>query len=146
MKKIVCFSLALLALLGCLTSCNFTQNITGGLAEETEAAEKVEEMMNALTEGSVADAEALMHPDVAENVDSAISRMIDYLAGREANTMEVKGVNINTSTGTAGKVRQEQLTYRVALSDGEVIYLSVTHISNNAGSGFISFQLVLGVI
>ena len=45
-----------------------------------------------------------------------------------------------------GKARQEQVAYQVTLTDGSVIYLNVVYLSNTAGAGFVSFQLVLGVV
>ena len=146
MKKIICFSLVLLALLGCLTACNFTQNMSGAIAGEAEATPKVEEMMAALAEDNTSDAKALLHPQVAETSDNAIAQMSAYLAGRKANTIELISINISTSTGTAGKTRQERVGYKVTLTDGAVIFLNAVHLSNNQGVGFASFQVVLGVV
>lgn len=146
MKKLICISLVLLVLFGCLTACNFTQNMSGALAGTAEATPKVEEMMLALAEDRAADAKALMHPQVAATSDNAIAQMSAYLAGREASSMELKSVNVSTSAGTAGKSRQERIAYQVTLSDGAVIYLNVVYLSDNGGAGFASFQLVLGVI
>ncbi len=146
MKKIICSVLVLLVLLGCLTACNFTQNMSGAIAGEAEATPKVEEMMAALADDNTSDAKALLHPQVAETSDNAITQMSAYLAGRTASAMELKSININTSTGTAGKTRQEQVTYQVTLTDGAVIFLNVVYLSNNQGTGFASFQIVLGVV
>ncbi len=146
MKKLVCFSLVLLALLGCLTACNFTQNITGALADKVDATPKVEEMMTALAENRISDAKALMHPQATEGLDAAITQMSTYLDGRKASSMELINFNVSSSIGTSGNVRQEQVGYKVTLNDGAVIYLNVVYLSNNAGAGFISFQLVLGVV
>lgn len=146
MKKIICFALVLLVLLGCLTACNFTQNMSGAIAGEAEATPKAEEMMAALAADNTSDAKALLHPQVAETSDNAISQMSAYLAGRKASAMELKSINIHTSTGTAGKIRQEQVAYQVTLTDGAVIFLNVVYLSNNQGTGFASFQLVLGVV
>lgn len=146
MKKLICFSLVLLILLGCLTACNFTQNMSGAIAGEAEATPKVEEMLMALAKGSTSDAKSLMHPQVAETSNNAIAQMSAYLAGRKASAIELKNISVNTSTGTSGKTRQEQVAYQVALTDGAVIYLNVVYLSNNQGTGFASFQLVLGVV
>jgi hypothetical protein len=43
-------------------------------------------------------------------------------------------------------MRQEQATYKTTLDSTEVIYITAVYLNNNAGSGFISFQLVLGVV
>ncbi len=146
MKKIICFALVLLALLGCLTACNFTQNMSGAIAGEAEATPKVEKMMAALADDNTSDAKALLHPQVAETSDNAIAQMNDYLAGRQTSAIELKSITVNTSTGTAGKTRQEKVAYQVTLTDGAVIFLNVVYLSNNQGTGFSSFQLVLGVI
>ena len=146
MKKMICFALVLLALLGCLTACNFTQNMSGAIAGEAEATPKVEEMVAALADGRASDAKALMHPQMAATSDSAIAQMSAYLAGRKASAMELKSINISTSTGTAGKTRQERVAYQVTLTDGTVIFLNVVYLSDNKGTGFAAFQLVLGVV
>ena len=146
MKKIICITLVLFALLGCLTACNFTQNMSGATAGEAEATPKVEEMMAALADDNTSDAKALLHPQVAETSDNAIAQMSAYLAGRGVDDMELTNITINTSAGTSGNVRQEKVVYRVALTDGTVIYLNVVYLSNNQGNGFASFQLVLGVV
>ena len=146
MKKIICFTLVLLVLLGCLTACNFTQNMSGAAAGDAEATPKVEKMMVALADDNTSDAKALLHPQVAETSDNAVTQMSAYLAGRKASAIELKSININTSTGTAGKTRQEQVTYQVTLTDSSVIFLNVVYLSNNQGAGFASFQVVLGVV
>ena len=146
MKKIICFTLVLLALLGCLTACNFTQNISGAIAGEAEATPKVEEMMAALADDNTSDAKALLHPLAAETSDHAIAQMSAYLAGRKASAIKLISITVNTSTGTAGKTRQERAGYQVTLTDGAVIFLNVVYLSNNQGTGFASFQIVLGVV
>ena len=146
MKKIICFTLVLLALLGCLTACNFTQNMSGAIAGEAEATPKVEEMMAALADDNASDAKALLHPQVAETSDNAIAQMSAYLAGRKASAIELISINVNTSTGTAGTTRQERVSYRVTLNDDAVIYINAVYLSNNQGTGFASFQIVLGVV
>ncbi len=146
MKKIICFSLIIFTMLGCLTACSFTQNLSGALADEAEATEKVEEMLLALAENRTSDAKTLMHPQATGNIDSALTQISGYLAGRKADSMELENINISTSTGTSGKTRQEQVVYRVTLSDSDVIYLNAVYFSNKDGAGFVSFQLVLGVV
>ena len=145
MKKLICITLVLLVTLGALTSCNFTQNSSGALAGAAEATPKVEEMMTALAESRTEDAKVLMHPEVAEKSDAAIAQLVAFLSGRNASSMEQKNINVSSSTGTSGKTRQENVVYRVTLTEGEVIYLNVTYLSDNGGTGFLSFQIVLGV-
>lgn len=146
MKKLICFVSVLLLVLGCLSACNFTQRMSSSLGGDAASTPKVEEMIAALSENRTADAKALMHPQVAETADAAIAQMSGYMAGREIDSLAVKNININTSTGTSGKSTQEQVAYQVTLTDGAVLYLNVVHLTNNAGAGFASFQLVLGVV
>lgn len=146
MKKLICFVLAVLVLGSCMTACNFTKNLSGALAENAESTAKVEEMMEALAENRSPEAKALMHPDASGKSDAAITQMSDYLAGRKVRSMELKNINVNTSSGTSGNTKQENVAYQATLTDGSVIYLNVVYLSNRAGTGFTSFQLVLGVV
>jgi hypothetical protein len=145
MKKMISILLLAVMVLS-LTACNFTQNMSGIMAGDAEATAKVEEMMVNMAEKRTADAKALMHPEVAGKSDAPIAQMIAYLAGRKVSSMEQKSINVHTSTGSSGKARQEQVAYQVTLTDGSVIYLNVVYLSNTAGAGFVSFQLVLGVV
>ena len=146
MRKFICSLIAVFMLLGCLVACNFTQNLSGALAGEAESTPKVEEMMNALLENRAVDAKALMHPEIAEDCSSAIEQMCAYINGRKATHIELKNISVNTSTGTSGNVRQENVVFKTTLSDGEEIFLNVSYRSDNDGVGFVSFQLVLGVV
>lgn len=146
MKKCICLFLAMTVLLGCLTACNFTQNLNGVSADNAESTPKVKEMMTALSQNRINDAKALMHPDVSDGTNTAISQMSAYLAGRETKALEAMNVSINSSTGTSGKTRQENVAFKVTLTDNTVIYINAVYLSNNQGDGFSSFQLVLGVV
>ena len=129
-----------------LTSCTFSSNMSGLLAGEAEATPEVEEMMLAMAENRESDAKALMHPQATEEADAAIAQMSTYLDGRKVDSMELTGINVNTSTGSSGKTRQEQATYQVTLDDGVVIHLKVDYLSDDAGAGFSSFQVVIGLV
>ena len=146
MKKIICVALALLLLLSCLTACDITQSMVDAIEEGAEATPKVEKMMAALADHNVADAKALLHPQLTEISDDAIIQMSDYLAGRTVSAMELENINTTSSAGVGGKIRQERLAYQVTLTDGAVIYLNVIHVSGSEGEGFTAFQIVLGVV
>lgn len=146
MKKMICLGLTLLLLFGCFTACNFTQNMSGAMAGEAEATPKVEEMLAALAADHTSDAKALLHPQVAETTDDAIAQMSAYIAGRKANAVEVININIHTSTGTGGNTRQEQVGYRVTLTDGTDIFINAIYLSDTQGTGFTAFQVVLGIV
>ena len=144
MKK--CIAILLLAvILVSLNACNFTQNMAGSMAGEAQATPKVKEMMILLAQKRTADAEALMHPKMAGRAGAAIAQVVEYLDGRKAATMEVASIQVNSSAGTSGTMRQENVAYKVSLEDNTVIYLNVIYLSDNTGEGFVSFQVVLGV-
>lgn len=111
-----------------------------------KAVSEVEDMMEALSESDLNDAQELMHPSVTDDSENGLAQMGDYLAGRKVAELEQQGVRVNTSTGTGGKTRQEQGTFLVTLEDGAAFYISVVHLSDDAGEGFVSFQMMLGVV
>ena len=145
MKKVGLIAVSLVWFI-VLTSCTFNSNVSGLLAGEAEATAEVEEMMLAMAENRESDAKALMHPQATEEADAAIAQMSTYLDGRKVDSMEPTSINVNTSTGTSGETREEQVTYRVTLDDGVVIHLYVVHLSDNDGCGFSTFQVVIGLV
>ena len=146
MKKWVCVTLAVLVMLTGLTACSFTKRLANELADEAEATPREESMLTALVGNQPSDAKALMHPQVADRSDEPIAQMIAYLAGREIRDLELNSINVSTSAGTGGKARQEKLTYKVTLDEDEVIYLNLAYQSDAQGIGFMSFQVVLGIV
>jgi hypothetical protein len=141
-----CISILLLAvILLSLSACNFTKNMAGAMAGEAQATPKVEEMMSVLAQKRTEDAKALLHPEMADRSDAAIKQVMDYLNGRKATAMEMVSIQVNSSAGTSGVMRKENLAYKVTLQDSTVIYLNVIYLSDNSGDGFLSFQVVLGV-
>ena len=146
MKKIICFSLVMILILTVLTSCNFTQTVNDVAANNAKSTSKVEAMISALAEDRMSDAEALMHPQAKEKSDTGIAQIKLYIDGRKAEAMTLQSINVTNSVGISGKASQEQVTFKVALSGGEIVHITSYYLSNNAGEGFISFQMVLGVI
>ena len=146
MKKWLSIVAVMLAVVCCLTGCNLTSQLSGIMGGEAEATEKVESMMAALAENRLKDATALMHSDVEANCSDAIAQMSEYLAGRSVASITQQNVQVNTSTGTAGKTRMENVTYAVELEDGTDIHVVVMYLSNRTDEGFTSFQIVLGVV
>ena len=146
MKKVLCITLAAV-LTFLLCACNFTTNLSDSMGmTSAECIPEVEAVLQALTDDKPDEAKAYFHPDMAENTGDALAQMSDYLDGRKVSELTQQGLKVNTSTGTAGKIRQEAVTMKVVLEDGTVCYLSATHRTDNAGEGFVSFQLVLGVV
>jgi hypothetical protein len=103
----------------------------------------VEEMLSALAENDMSAAEALLHPQIADDSGDMLERLADYIDGRKAESVEVTSVSINTFTGTGGKSRQEEISYEVKLDDGDSVFLNVVYLSDNQGEGFSVFQIVL---
>ena len=146
MKKRICLAIALLMVMCCLTACNFTSSMLDAGGGKLQATSKVEDMMTAMAENRLEDAKALMHPTAAGQSVDPIAQMSAFLAGRKVTNMQQTNIRVNTSTGTSGKTRQESASFQVTLDDGTTIHLSATYLSNKAGEGFTSFQLVLGVV
>lgn len=146
MKKLFCFALVLVTLISCMTACNLVQGIKDAISGESESAKNVEEMMNALSENRISDAKSLMHPEVAEKSSASLLQISNYLSGRKLSTIELKSININSSTGTSGKTYQEKSVFYVTLTDGEAVHLSIVYLTDDLGAGFYSFQMILGVI
>ena len=144
MKKILCLMLALLAMLTCLTSCNF--NIQSAITDKVTSKEQAEEMISHLSARRMTDAVSLMHPEKSEGSQQALGQIATYLNGRTVKNMDVVGVNFTSSVGTNGNTSQEQVSYQATLSDGAVVYLSTVYVKSAAGEGFVSFQMVLGVV
>ena len=148
MKKLFCISFVVLMLLGCLTACNFNfnSNLGGAMSGKAESEEKVDEMLLALSDGDITAAKALLHSDRSETSDDALNQIADFLDGRTVSQKTLVNVNVTTSAGTAGKLVQEQATYRATLNDGAVIYLNTVYLQNETAAGFVSFQLILGLV
>lgn len=144
MKKMICALAVLMCVVCLLTACNFTSS-TSGLST-AQSAEKVEEMMSALAGGDAQGALELMHPDASEGKEASLDQMADFLSGRKMTSLMQVGITVNTSTGTGGTTRQEKVSYKAELEDGSTVYLSVTYRTDNARAGFVSFQIVLGVV
>ena len=146
MKKRFWILLAVIAALCLLTACNFSTNLSNAGSSQMQATPKAKEMMSALAANDSAAAVKMMHPDVMEKADEAIAQMSGYVAGRKTTQLQLVNFNVSTSAGTSGKIRQEKVVYQATLEDGEMIYLSATYVSGNAGEGFASFQIVLGAV
>ena len=143
MKKSISFILVVTVLLCCFTSCDITANFSDALSGKAESTPKVEEMLSALAENDMSAAEALLHPQIADDSDDMLERLADYIDGRKAESVEVTSVGINTFTDTGGKSRQEEISCEVKLDDGASVSLNVVYLSDSQGEGFSVFQIVL---
>ena len=146
MKKLISLGLVMIVALGCLASCNFTTNSSGDLAGKAKCEDECLAVLNALSDKRFDDAAELMHPEISEDVTDAFNQISSYLNGRKSANLKLVNISVNTSTGTSGKTVQEKAAFEVTLSNGEVVYLSAVYLENGEGAGFISFQLVLGLV
>ena len=107
MRKIMCLTLtAVLVLMLC--ACNFTTNFSDSMGmTSAECVPEVEIVLQALTDGKIDEAKNHFHPDERENISDALAQMCDYLNGRVVSELTQQSFRVNTSTGTAGKIRQE---------------------------------------
>ena len=146
MRRFLAVFAVVTAVLCLCAACNFTSNLSDALGAQTESREIVEKMLQALVEGDTDGALALMHPTTAETASGAVSQMCDFLNGRGVTELTQTSVRVNFSAGTGGKSRQEVASYQVILEDSSEIYVTATYSSDGRGEGFVSFQIVLGVI
>lgn len=146
MKKAICILTTLLILVSALTSCTFTQRTSGALAGNERSSEEVKKILSALAENQNENAKALLHPQIADDSQTSVLQLSRYIDGRDAEDLEVINVSVQKSTGVFGTSTQEQVTYKATLSDGEVIYINANYLSDRDGEGFITFQLVLGIV
>jgi hypothetical protein len=103
-------------------------------------------MMAALAKNSTDEAKALLHAKASGFLDTGITQMSDYLDGREVSSMSLISINVNTTKGAAGNSRQERVGYTATLSDGTIIYINAVYLSDQTDAGFLSFQIVLGIV
>ena len=147
MKKTICFVCVILTMLGLLSACNFNTNMTDSTGKsKMEALPQVEEMLQALAEEDGEKALGLMHPDAPNRSAQAIEQLCNYLAGRKVKNLEQKNLHKTKSSGTYGTKQQETATILVTMEDEEQFYLSVSYLTDAEKKGFVSFQLILGMV
>ena len=147
MKKQKIQLVLLVAIAYLMTACNFTTNFSDSTGNtKMEACQQVEDMMTALSQDDRETALALMYPEYASKLADIYEQLAGFMDGRKVSNMTQKSVNIKKSNGTDGKVQQETATFLVALEDGMELYLSVCYVTESNKEGFVSFQLVLGVV
>ena len=151
MRKLGILLLTMMLILP-LTGCNFNTSFNDSLGvKEMEAKQHVADMLEAMTQKDMEAVLALMYPDLLEDeikklpVIDQLQQIMDYVDGRKVLSFEQLSVNVKNSSGTAGKVKQEQAVFKVMLAE-ETVYVSVTYLTQNGKSGFISYQMILGVV
>ena len=145
MKKIALFFLAVVLLFSVLTACSFTTNQSNSAGQMREL-DKVNSMLSSLSTGDISSAKALLHPEVSAEKAESLVQMQEYLNGRKVIDVTQQNWNVSTSTGLGGTVRQEKASFQITLDDSTVCYLSVCYVTENQAQGFLTFQLVLGLV
>ena len=151
MKKITALLLITVLILP-LAGCNFNSSISdSGGNLEMEAKQRVADMLEAMTQKDMEAVLALMYPDLLEDeikklpVIDQLQQIMDYVDGRKVLSLEQQIVNVQNSSGTASTVKREQAVFKVGFAE-ETVYISVTYLTQNGKSGFISYQMILGVV
>ena len=152
MRKLICCALALVCLLmaGCNFNTNYSNSGPGGV--QMGATPQVGQMLEALAAKNMDAAIALMHPSVVdtaqkrETIQARLQQMMDFIDGRAFRALSQTSLNVKNSTGTAGTVKQESASFQVTFGENTVCYLSVTSVTRDGKTGFVAYQLVLGVV
>ena len=151
MRKLGVLLLTMMLILP-LTGCNFNTSFNDSLGvKEMEAKQQVADMLEAMTQKDMEAVLALMYPDLLEDeikklpVIDQLQQIMDYVDGRKVLSLEQQSVNVQNSSGTAGTVKREQAVFKVGFAE-ETVYISVTYLTQNGKSGFISYQMILGVV
>ena len=116
------------------------------------ATPQVGQMLEALAAKNMDAAIALMHPSVVdtaqkrETIQARLQQMMDFIDGRAFRALSQTSLNVKNSTGTAGTVKQESASFQVTFGENTVCYLSVTSVTRDGKTGFVAYQLVLGVV
>lgn len=140
MKKILTVTALLLVFALVLAACDLSIDMNA------QAEPQIREMLTALTAGDGEAAKALLHPSRADGAtDAAIAAMIDLLGGREVTSCTQVSLHVNTSAGTKGNARTESGTVHLTCTDGTDLRLQYSHVSDNNGEGFATFEFVVGV-
>ena len=147
MKKVLCAWIGVVLLLSSLTGCNFhtTSNDSTGKTA-ADSLPQVEKMLSILGAGDVEQALQMLHPDVRESANHAMEQNSAYMQGRRVTSVETLSCSVYTSKGTAGDIRQEQASFKVTFGDGEIVAVSAVYYTDKAGTGFSTFQIILGAI
>ncbi len=139
---------ALGLVIACLfAGCHFTTNFSDSTGKTSmQAAEKVEKMLTALVAGDIQAGMKLLHPNVAQNGEEKLLQMSRYLFGSKIVELTLQKVAVNNTKSTSGDAIQETGAFRMELEDGTELFLSVLYLTDDVGEGFVSFQIILGLV
>ena len=140
MKKVMCLLLVIVTVASVMTGCHLNLS-SSGITGEAEPI--VSQMLTALSENDMETAASLLHPDAD---DAGLSDIAAYLNGRTVTKFIQNGISVRAQmAGTGGKMRTEEGSMTLTLSDGKQIGLTYVYYTNSEGSGFTAFRMSIGV-
>lgn len=151
MKKRIFIILGLIAFLLCLTNCNSFPNFdtSAEVVESSLSVPQTEKMLAALQARHTLNACALLHPTSAQTSTGDILQMIQYLDGRRISAIELDNIRVTVTPNLLrlmpGTTQSEETEYLITLESGESFRVHATYLSDPNGSGFVSFQILIGV-
>ena len=143
MRKIA-FILILSTLLS-LCGCSFLNVHSSGIGQ-SEYKEQAQRLLDALSDGDIKAAVAMMHPDAQMEANAGLRQIVGYLDGRKVVSMEQMRINKQSSSTLEGRASLEQAGFDLKLDDGTACSVSMAYLEDPAGKGFLSVQLILGVV
>ena len=144
MKKLIVLLLAMTLCLGTLSACSYYATEDEDI--EMNSLDQVELMLEKLAANDASAALELMHKSVKDTASAGIGQLCEYFAGKEISKMEMKNLTRDSTGGVVGTAQRETASFAVTLTDGTEFYITVVHLTDEDGAGFLAFQLVLGVI
>ena len=147
MKKRIALLLALVLLVCTLSACSYYSSANSDEDDiEMKSLDQVELMLSHLTAGDETAALAMMHKSVKEKSAAGVSQLCAFFADNEISKLEIKNISRESTGGAIGTVQRETASFAVSFADGTEFYITVVHLTDEDGAGFLAFQLVLGVI
>ncbi len=147
MKKMIVLLLVLALCICAFSGCSYYSSASGDEDDiEMKSLDEVELMLDHLTAGDEAAALAMMHKSAQEKSAAGITQLCAFFAGKEISAMEMKNISRESTGGTVGTAQRETASFAITLEDGTEFYITVVHLTDEDGAGFLAFQLVLGVI
>ena len=128
-----------------LCGCSFLNVRSNGIGK-SEHKEQAQQLLDALSDGDIKTAVAMMHPDTQAVANAGLRQIMSYLDGRKVVSMEQMRIHKQSSSTLEGNSSLEQAGFDLKLDDGTLCSVSMAYLEDPAGKGFSSVQLILGVV
>ena len=141
MKKALSLLLVIITICS-LTSCALLEKINGFAEKEAQCPPLIDEMMAAIAECDQGRAALLLHPTVRDEAECAgFDALCELINHRAVIKKELQAFNFYVGIHNFKKYREETLTYKITLSDEEVVYAQVIYRNDADGEGFYTFYV-----